>query len=316
MFQYHFTMKRLLLITLCTCFLLTEGKTQSIPDTLKKLNISDLPFQITHKDSDPATEEEIDFTGPGKKIDQTYKIENGKFILKSTEQQPVIIRNIDLFVPGKSYPLLTESLEEKKIRNLPFNYMEIFKDREENYELPYSTEELVKQIPINNSYLDINATIKDTTFDDTEVLMRYRFADQEGRYFFFADARYACDSSISDYLILMDKDGTVSDYLWAGLFFSTGKHLFPMSFKIDESGLITVYRIQSDPKSKAIDPNDESITSFKGQRTDTTYRIENGKFVLKNTKNYPQKVYRMSDLVNGRFIFDTKEAFKEDDFFL
>ena len=236
MFQYHFTMKRLLLITLCTCFLLTEGKTQSIPDTLKKLNISDLPFQITHKDYN-----------------------------------------------AHSYDIST----------------------------------LADKIPIGTSYKDMNATLIDKYPDEgPDITLQFRLPDQEGRYFFFADARYACDSSISDYLILMDKDGTVSDYLWAGLFFSTGKHLFPMSFKIDESGLITVYRIQSDPKSKAIDPNDESITSFKGQRTDTTYQIENGKFVLKNTKNYPQKVYRMSDLVNGRFIFDTKEAFKEDDFFL
>ena len=162
----------------------------------------------------------------------------------------------------------------------------------------------------------MNATLIDTYPDEgPDVTLQFRLPDQDGKYYFhfhaFARGR-ATESSATDYLILMNKNGKISDYLKIGMNFAiTG--FTTMDFQIDREGTIHTSQFRKDS-----DPATEDDIDFigPGKRIEQTYKIENGKFVLKNTRTYPQKVYRMLDLVNGRFISDTKETSKEDDFFL
>ncbi len=179
-----------------------------------------------------------------------------------------------------------ESVQKMEITNFPFQL---------TCPSPviYDVTELAKKIPINNSYRDINATVKDNTMDDTEILMDYRFPNQDGKYYFLVRSRYT-DSSLSDYLILMNPDGTISDYLWVGLFFPTRESITTINFKIDASGIITVSQIKSYPNSNIVSPYDRNITSFTGQRTDKNYQVVNGKFVLKSTKSYQPIIYKYS----------------------
>lgn len=209
----------------------------------------------------------------------------------------------------KSQTIL-EAIEKTAITNFPFYHTYRMVPpvdlKLSEIERPYDISSLAQKIPINNSYKDINATIKDTQLDDTEILLSKRFHDQNGKYFFYAESRYT-DSSISDYLVLMGTDGTISDYLWSGLYFPNTERIKTMDFKIDASGTITVYKILC--TSGTIDPYNRDITSFTGQRTDKTYQIVNGKFVLKSIKTYQPIVYKFSDLIIcNKKIWEGKEV--------
>lgn len=212
-------------------------------------------------------------------------------------------------IEGKSQTVL-EAIEKTKITTFPFYpKYEIAPPVDidpSKIESPYDVSDLAKIIPINNSYKDINATIKDTYLDDTEILLKNRFNNKDGKYYFYAKSRYT-DSSISDYLVLMGTDGTISDYLWSGLYFPNTERIKTMDFKIDDSGTITVYKILC--TSGTIDPYNDDINSFTGQRTDKTYQIVNGKFISKSTKAYQPTVYKFSDLtIYGKKIWEGKEV--------
>ncbi len=213
------------------------------------------------------------------------------------------------FIEAKSQSLL-EALGEMKTTSLPFQWS----DSPDKYfdpskrEPQYNVSELSNKIPINNSYTDLNGTIKDTSFDDTEILLDRKFPNKEGRYFFHVNSNYT-DASFSGYLILMGLDGVISDYLWVELIFETRGRVTTMNFKIDDLGnTVTVYQIKSYPLAKGIDPYNRNITSFTGQRIDKIYTIANGKFVLTKTRSYIPKVYMITDLGRGKNIWDGTET--------
>ncbi len=188
---------------------------------------------------------------------------------------------------------IIETLNEIEIYNYPY----VRKDSDKNlgFTIYYP---LADQIPIAKSYKDLDATIiDDDDLGSAFVCINARFRNRDGKYFFHAMGSYT-DYSGSDYLILVNSDGTISDYLWVGLFFLSVNTVSPKEFRIDSSGTITVYQINTYYTNGIIDPYDMNITSFLGQRTDRSYQIINGKFELVNTTIYNPIIYKMSDISN------------------
>ncbi len=193
---------------------------------------------------------------------------------------------------GANAQTIFEALNGTKIYNYPYDITHTIKGPK------YEITSLADKIPIAKSWMDLDGTIPDLADNiGAYVSLIARFNNRDGKYFFQVISHYT-DRSISEYLILMNTDGTISDYLWVGLFFPTIKTVYPMDFRIDATGNIIVYQINSYPTKGVINPYDRSITSFQGQRTDKKYQISNGKFVLKSTTKYKPITYKMSDLSN------------------
>ncbi len=184
---------------------------------------------------------------------------------------------------------IIEALKGTKIYSFPYDYTKA--SDVSHYEIG----ELAKKIPIAISYKDLDATIRDNDYGEEEVTLYARFSGQDGRYYFHVISNFT-DRSVSEFLVLMNTDGTVSDYLWVGLFFPSFQRITPMDFQIDKSGIITVYQINSYPNKGGIDPYDTSKNSFTGQRTDKSYEVVNGKFVLKSTTKYHPCSYKLDGM--------------------
>jgi len=95
-------------------------------------------------------------------------------------------------------------------------------------------------------------------------------------------------SSVSEHstsvLYLTDETGEVLDRLEVEVWCTP----FPaMNYAISATGVVTTYRLVP----TAGDPYFWTFNSFVGKRVDKTYSIENGKFVLKSTKEYLEQTY-------------------------
>lgn len=201
-----------------------------------------------------------------------------------------IVLSAYFFIGGVKSQTIFEALQGTKIVNFPFQIVY-------TGEILYDISELAEKIPIAISYKDVDGITRDTDLGHAEVTLHTRFANQNGKYYFHVKSNYT-DRSISDYLVLMNTDGTVSDYLWTGLYFPSVKFVTVKDFRIDASGNITTYQINSYPILGIINPYNKNVTSFYGQRTDKVYQIANGKFVLKSTKTYKPTIYQIADLAN------------------
>lgn len=116
--------------------------------------------------------------------------------------------------------------------------------------------------------------------------------------------RVASGELSTEGLILTDKSGKIYDALIGKVMNSRGTIV--KQFYVKKDGEITVISIEPEDKQLAL-PLKEVFPDFYGNRTDCIYKVESGKFVLKNEKRYAPKIYSYQmltdvsyDLWNGR----------------
>lgn len=100
--------------------------------------------------------------------------------------------------------------------------------------------------------------------------------------------RVASGELSTEGLILTDKSGKIYDALIGKVMNSRGTIV--KQFYVKKDGEITVISIEPEDKQLAL-PLKEVFPDFYGNRTDCIYKVENGKFVLKNEKRYAPKIY-------------------------